>query len=68
MQKIGKSLMTTIRNDKGYSFGGKKDRFYAPNSQHQSPPPTAYNIASVVGNDNSALKTKKSIMPHFTKD
>ena len=69
MQKIGKSLMTTIRNDKGYSFGSSRDRFYAPNAQHQSPPPTAYTIGSAVGQDsNSIYKTRKSIVPHFVKD
>ena len=68
MQKIGKSLINTLRNDKGYSFGGARDRFYSPTQQFQSPPPTAYTIGDSIGYESGAFKTKKSMKPHFTKD
>lgn len=54
MEKIGKSLASTIRTDRGNSFGLANDRFMAPTQKKQSPSPQAYNISDSIGyNDES---------------
>ena len=68
MSKVGKSLTSTIHNDRGYSFGGAMDRFRAPTQKQQSPPPNKYSISDSIGYDQGPFKTTKSIKPHFSKD
>ena len=51
MQKVGKSLTSTIHNERGYSFGGARDRFHYPTMKVQSPPPNAYHISDSIGYD-----------------
>ena len=51
MSKIGKSLTSTIRYDRGKSFSRAQNRFTLI-PQHvklQSPPPTSYNIPDSIG-------------------
>ena len=57
MEKIGKSLASTIRNDRGNSFSRANDRFRAPTLKKQSPPPTAYVISDSIGYDDNVRQT-----------
>ena len=70
MAKVGKSLTSTIQNDRGFSFGGAMDRFRAPTQKFQSPPPNTYRISDSIGyeNERAPFKTSKMITPHFVKD
>lgn len=49
MQKIGKSLGSTIRTDRGNAFSRANDRFQAPTLNKLSPPPNAYHISDSIG-------------------
>ena len=44
MAMVGKSLCSTIRTDKGFSFGGAHDRFKIPTMKVPGPAPNRYNI------------------------
>ena len=57
MEKIGKSLTSTIRTDRGNSFQRANDRFKAPTLKKQSPAPTAYRITDSIGYDDSVRQT-----------
>ena len=63
MEKVGKSLTSTIRTDRGISFGRAYDRFQAPTMKKLSPSPNAYQISDSIGyNDHfrqSPYMTKK---------
>ena len=51
MEKVGKSLTSTIRTDRGASFQKANDRFRAPTLKKQSPSPCAYAIGDSIGYD-----------------
>ena len=62
MEKIGKSLTSTIRKDLGCSFGLANDRFKAPTMKKQSPSPQAYQISDSIGYDDNYRQS-----PYMTK-
>ena len=49
MSKIGNSLTSTIRQDRGISFGKAQDRFKMPTQRRTSPAPTAYTLPDTIG-------------------
>ena len=64
MEKVGKSLTSTIRTDKGSAFSRANDRFRPPTFKQQSPSPQAYRIGDSIGYDDnerhSHYKTSKN--------
>lgn len=54
MKKIGKSLASTIRTDRGFAFSKAQDRFRAPTIKKQSPSPNAYRISDSIGYDDAS--------------
>ena len=62
MSKIGMSLTSTIRIDRGKAFPKAQDRFYQPALKRQSPDPTAYTLPGSVGFDDK----RRSAAPFVT--
>ena len=62
MSKVGMSLTSTIRNDRGKAFGKANDRFYQPTLKKDSPSPTAYTLPGSVGFDDK----RRSAAPFVT--
>lgn len=72
MSKVGKSLTSTIRTDRGNSFGRAQDRFKAPTGKKHSPSPNAYFLNDSIGYDDGArhspFKTSKMLRAVFGKE
>lgn len=72
MEKIGKSLTSTLRTDRGNCFQRAQDRFRAPTKKLQSPSPQAYIISDSIGyNDDqrqSPYMTKKMTRAIFGRE
>ena len=62
MAKVGKSLASTIRTDRGYSFGDAQDRFRVPTMKVTSPSPNMYRI-----DNNFSLGIEKGFNSPFKK-
>ena len=64
MSKVGKTLASTIRTDKGFGFSKANDRFLAPTMKRQSPSPDRYFLSDSIGYDDfartSPFKTSKN--------
>ena len=64
MSKIGASLTSTIRTDRGSHFGKANDRFRAPTQKKPTPSPQAYFLSDSIGYDdatrNSPFKTLRN--------
>jgi len=54
MEKVGKSLTSTIRTELGNSFGRANDRFKAPTLKKNNPSPASYRITDSIGYDDES--------------
>ena len=72
MEKIGKSLKSTIRMDRGFAFSRAQDRFKAAAMRINVPSPQAYKLGDSVGHsrdkESSPFKTRGASRTIFGKE